>query len=106
MFSFLLSHPAALVKTEKTKVLLIADPHIGWETELQAKGIHVPSQTPKILNKLITIMKEFKPSGVSYNLAIRLTGKFKTAFPDGLPAIASAGMPHRPRPGIGARGRG
>jgi len=61
MFSFLLSHPAALIKTEKTKVLLIADPHIGWETELQAKGIHVPSQTPKILNKLITIVKEFKP---------------------------------------------
>src|ERR1039458_10633034 len=31
------------------------------------------------------IMKEFKPSGVQYNLAIRLTGKFKTAFPDGAP---------------------
>ena len=31
-------------------------------------------------------MKEFKPSGVNYNLAIRLTGKFKTAFPDGAPA--------------------
>jgi len=31
------------------------------------------------------IMKEFKPSGVNYNLAIRLTGKFKTAFPDGAP---------------------
>jgi ABC-type uncharacterized transport system involved in gliding motility auxiliary subunit len=31
------------------------------------------------------IMKEFKPSGVSYALAIRLTGKFKTAFPDGAP---------------------
>ncbi|MEI8041026.1 MAG: Gldg family protein [Verrucomicrobiota bacterium] len=31
------------------------------------------------------ILKEFKPSGVSYNLAIRLSGKFKTAFPDGEP---------------------
>jgi ABC-type uncharacterized transport system involved in gliding motility auxiliary subunit len=31
------------------------------------------------------IMKEFKPSGVSYKLAIRLTGRFKTAFPDGPP---------------------
>src|SRR5208283_1301058 len=31
------------------------------------------------------IMKEFKPSGVNYKLAIRLTGKFKTAFPDGAP---------------------
>jgi len=33
-------------------------------------------------------MKEFKPSGVNYNLAIRLTGKFKTAFPDGAPQDA------------------
>ena len=31
------------------------------------------------------IMKEFKPSGVEYALAIRLTGKFKSAFPDGAP---------------------
>jgi ABC-type uncharacterized transport system involved in gliding motility auxiliary subunit len=31
------------------------------------------------------IMKEFKPSGVQYNLAVRLTGKFKTAFPEGAP---------------------
>jgi ABC-type uncharacterized transport system involved in gliding motility auxiliary subunit len=32
-----------------------------------------------------SIVKDFKPSGVSYALAIRLTGKFKTAFPDGPP---------------------
>ena len=31
-------------------------------------------------------MKDFKPSGKEYALAIRLTGKFKTAFPDGKPA--------------------
>jgi len=31
------------------------------------------------------IIKEFKPSGTEYALAIRLTGKFKTAFPDGKP---------------------
>ena len=30
-------------------------------------------------------IQDFKPSGVNYNLAIRLTGKFKTAFPDGAP---------------------
>jgi ABC-type uncharacterized transport system involved in gliding motility auxiliary subunit len=30
-------------------------------------------------------MKDFKPSGTEYALAIRLTGKFKTAFPDGQP---------------------
>jgi ABC-type uncharacterized transport system involved in gliding motility auxiliary subunit len=32
------------------------------------------------------VMKEFKPSGVQYALAVRLTGKFKTAFPNGPPA--------------------
>lgn len=31
------------------------------------------------------IIKEFKPSGKEYALAIRLSGKFKTAFPSGKP---------------------
>jgi len=31
------------------------------------------------------ILKEFKPSGTEYALAVRLTGKFKTAFPNGKP---------------------
>ena len=31
------------------------------------------------------VMKDFKPSGVQYALAVRLTGKFKTAFPGGPP---------------------
>ncbi len=61
MLNLLLPHPAALVKTEKTKTLLIADPHLGWEMQLQEKGIHVPSQTSKILNKLTTIICENKP---------------------------------------------
>ncbi len=35
-----------------------------------------------------TIAKDFKPSGTSYPLAIRLKGIFKTAFPDGPPGAA------------------
>jgi ABC-type uncharacterized transport system involved in gliding motility auxiliary subunit len=31
------------------------------------------------------ILKEFKASGVEYALAVRLSGKFKTAFPEGKP---------------------
>ena len=61
MLNLLLPHPAALVKTNKTKTLLIADPHLGWEIQLQEKGIHVPSQTTKILNKLTAIITEYKP---------------------------------------------
>jgi putative SbcD/Mre11-related phosphoesterase len=61
MLNLLLPHPAALIKTEKTKTLLIADLHIGWEMALQEKGIHVSSQTPKILNKLTAIITKYKP---------------------------------------------
>lgn len=32
-----------------------------------------------------SIINDFKPSGTEYPLAIRLTGKFKTAFPNGKP---------------------
>lgn len=37
------------------------------------------------------IMNGFKATGTNYALAIRLTGKFKTAFPDGEPRDESAG---------------
>jgi putative SbcD/Mre11-related phosphoesterase len=61
MLTLLLPYPAALLKTAKKRTLVIADPHIGWETALQEKGIHVPSQTPRILNKLVTLLDEHKP---------------------------------------------
>ncbi|HZV33577.1 MAG TPA: Gldg family protein [Verrucomicrobiae bacterium] len=35
------------------------------------------------------IMKQFKPSGTEYALAVRLSGKFKTAFPEGKPKDTS-----------------
>jgi putative SbcD/Mre11-related phosphoesterase len=64
MFSLLLPHPAALVKTETKKTIVIADPHLGWEMSLQEKGIHVPSQTPKILKKLVDLFVEYKPDAL------------------------------------------
>src|SRR5216683_1056718 len=33
----------------------------------------------------------FKPSGTEYSLAVRLTGKFKTAFPEGRPTLEDRG---------------
>lgn len=39
-------------------------------------------------------MKDYKPSGKELALAIRLTGKFKTAFPDGLPHEHKEGDTH------------
>jgi putative SbcD/Mre11-related phosphoesterase len=64
MFSLLLPHPAAMAKTSQAKTMLIADPHIGWELALQEKGIHVPSQTSKILSKLSAVIGDFKPDAL------------------------------------------
>jgi len=61
MLTLLLPNPAALIKTGKTKTLVIADPHLGWEMGLQEKGIHVPSQTPKLLKKLTALISRYKP---------------------------------------------
>ena len=61
MLTLLLPYPAALVKAGPKRTLVIADPHIGWENALQEKGIHIPSQTPRILNKLIALLEEHKP---------------------------------------------
>jgi len=36
------------------------------------------------------VMDDFSPTGVEYALAVRLTGKFKTAFPDGKPKASAA----------------
>ena len=60
MLNLLFPYPAAIVKAKGSKSLLIADPHLGWEMQLQEKGIHVPSQTQKILTKLACILSEKK----------------------------------------------
>jgi uncharacterized protein len=83
MLNLLLPNPAALLKANKTKTLLIADPHLGWEMQLQEKGIHVPSQTSKILNKLIAIINEYKPDSlvilgdVKYTVVSHLFGEWQ-----------------------------
>ena len=40
-----------------------------------------------------SITKDFKASGTQYPLAVRLTGKFKSAFPDGAPASGDTNAP-------------
>lgn len=54
-------YPAALLKTQKTRVMVAADLHIGWEMALSERGIHVPTQTPKILEKLKSLISTYKP---------------------------------------------
>jgi putative SbcD/Mre11-related phosphoesterase len=54
-------YPAALVKTQKTRIIAIADLHIGWEMALSKEGIYVPTQTPKLLKKLTELVTAYKP---------------------------------------------
>lgn len=42
------------------------------------------------------VERSFKPSGVQYALAVRLEGKFKTAFPEGKPKATPEGQPSLP----------
>jgi len=88
MLKLLMPHPAALIKTGKIQTLVIADPHLGWETALQEKGIHVPSQTPKLLEKLKALLIDVKPE------ALLVLGDVKYTF------VASAPEEWRDIPGF------
>jgi putative SbcD/Mre11-related phosphoesterase len=61
MITPLIPHPAALIKTEKTRTMVIADLHIGWEMALSERGIYVPTQMPKLLAKLTALISVHKP---------------------------------------------
>jgi uncharacterized protein len=64
MLSLLLPHPAALIKSSGKKTLVVADPHLGWEISLQEKGIHIPSQTPKLAKKLVDLIVVYRPDSL------------------------------------------
>ena len=61
MITLLTPYQAALIKTRKTRTLVIADLHIGWEIALSQKGIHVPTQMPKLLQKLKDLISTYRP---------------------------------------------
>ncbi len=53
---------ALLLRRGSKRVMVIVDLHIGWEAALAERGIHVPSQTPKILEKITQLIKNNKPT--------------------------------------------
>jgi len=57
-------YPALLLRTRTDRILVIADLHIGWEVALAQEGIHVPSQTSKMLKKLLQLIDICKPTGL------------------------------------------
>jgi putative SbcD/Mre11-related phosphoesterase len=55
-------YPALLLQEEMDRALVVSDLHIGWERLLSQRGVHVPSQTPKIKNILLHLIKKCEPT--------------------------------------------
>jgi len=54
-------YPAALLRMGNERTIAVADLHIGWEMALSDEGIHVPTQTPKLLKKLLDLLFTYSP---------------------------------------------
>jgi len=59
-------YPALLLQNNSDRCLVVADLHIGWERLLSQRGVHVPSQTPKLKNTLLKVIKAAKPTQVTF----------------------------------------
>ena len=55
-------YPAILLQENTGRALVVSDLHLGWEKLLSQRGVHVPSQTPKIKNMLLKLINETKPT--------------------------------------------
>jgi putative SbcD/Mre11-related phosphoesterase len=53
--------PALLLEREGERILVVSDLHLGWEVSLSHQGIHVPSQVPRLLERLRKIISDVHP---------------------------------------------
>lgn len=58
----ILNQPALFIKEKK--ILVLADLHIGIESELSEKGVNAASQIKKITNRFILLCKKYKPKEI------------------------------------------
>ena len=56
------SEPALLLRHRGERVVVVGDLHIGWEVTLSQQGIHIPSQTSKMLQRLKVIIEKERAS--------------------------------------------
>lgn len=54
----------ALLIGDKSRTLVVADLHLGFEFELSEKGINLPSQTGRIKEKILRLLEEAKPESL------------------------------------------
>jgi putative SbcD/Mre11-related phosphoesterase len=71
----LIPYPALLLEEDCNKTVIVADLHIGWEVHLVEKGIHIPSQTSRLQNRLLEIIEQVNPDRVI------IVGDVKQAVP-------------------------
>jgi putative SbcD/Mre11-related phosphoesterase len=57
-------YPALLIQYNSEKTLIIGDLHIGWEASLAEQGVHIPSQTPVLLEQLKKITEKTDPTRI------------------------------------------
>lgn len=94
MISPVFDLPLLLVEEEK-RVLVAADIHIGLEHELWLGGITIPSQTEKILSRMLECLKTIKPDrlvllgDVKHNVP-RTSWREKRELPEFLGSLSSA----------------
>lgn len=62
MLTPLQPYPALLLRGKNLRVLVVADLHIGWEVALAQEGVYIPSQTPRILERLLKMVRRVKPT--------------------------------------------
>jgi len=55
-------YPAIVISGHGPRTLIISDLHIGWEIGLSKKGIHVPSQMPRLRRRLIRLISKTSPN--------------------------------------------
>ncbi|MEM3522346.1 MAG: metallophosphoesterase [Candidatus Bathyarchaeia archaeon] len=60
----LIPFPVLGIEKNNEKVLVAGDFHIGWEIALAQQGIHIPSQTSKLIEKMIEVIESYKPTSI------------------------------------------
>ena len=58
----IINEPALFISDKK--ILVIADLHIGIESELMELGLNAPSQTSSMTRRLISLFKKYKPKEI------------------------------------------
>jgi putative SbcD/Mre11-related phosphoesterase len=59
-------NPSLLIENNTERILVVGDFHIGWEISLMEKGIHIPSQTWRICDRLLEIVQKCEPTRIIF----------------------------------------